>query len=262
MARQPLKITVATVAYNAGALIGRTINSVEEQDYPYVEHLIIDGNSTDDTLNRIHHYMERNSTASIKHEINCLSEPDKGIYDAMNKALGLTTGRYVIFLNAGDCFYATDTLSRIVRAISQEEAQPAVVYGDTHLVDGFGNFLRRRRLTPPERLSWRDFKEGMLVCHQAFFARTDLARACLYDTNYRFSADYDWTLRIMQEAERRSLKLLNAHLVVANYLSEGTTTRNHRRSLMERLRIMAVHFGWATALKQHLWFVCRAFLKK
>ena len=62
----------------------------------------------------------------------------------MNKALGLTTGRYVIFLNAGDCFYATDTLSRIVRAISQEEAQPAVVYGDTHLVDGFGNFLRRR----------------------------------------------------------------------------------------------------------------------
>ncbi len=102
----------------------------------------------------------------------------------------------------------------------------------------------------------------MLVCHQAFFARTDLARECLYDTNYRFSADYDWTLRIMQEAERRGLKLLNAHLVVANYLSEGTTTRNHRRSLMERLRIMATHFGWDTALKQHLWFVCRAFLKK
>ena len=262
MARQPLKITVATVAYNAGALIGRTISSVEEQDYPYVEHLIVDGNSNDDTLNRIHHYMERNSTATIKHEINCLSEPDKGIYDAMNKALALTTGRYVIFLNAGDCFHAADTLSHVVRAISQEEAQPAVVYGDTHLVDGFGNILRRRRLEPPERVSWRDFKEGMLVCHQAFFARTDLARECLYDTHYRFSADYDWTLRIMKEAERRNLKLLNAHLVVANYLSEGATTRNHRRSLMERLHIMAAHFGWMPTLKQHLWFVFRAFLKK
>ena len=102
----------------------------------------------------------------------------------------------------------------------------------------------------------------MLVCHQAFFARTDLARECLYDTHYRFSADYDWTLRIMKEAERRNLKLLNAHLVVANYLSEGATTRNHRRSLMERLHIMAAHFGWMPALKQHLWFVFRAFLKK
>ena len=93
MAAKPIKITVATVARNAAGLIERTILSVEQQIYPAVEHLIIDGNSNDDTLQIVQHYIERNSIAAVRHEINCLSEPDAGIYDAMNKALSLSTGR-------------------------------------------------------------------------------------------------------------------------------------------------------------------------
>ena len=181
MARQPLKITVITVTYNAGALVDRTFNSVEEQDYPYVEHLVIDGNSTDDTLEKFHHYMERNSNATVRHELNCLSENDYGIYDAMNKGLALATGRYIVFLNAGDKFHAKDTLSCIARAIQEEQKQPAVVYGDTHIVDSFGNLLHRRRLTPPENLSWKDFNNGMLVCHQSFYARAFVHDKTLYD---------------------------------------------------------------------------------
>ena len=119
MARQPIKITVATVTYNAGKLIAKTISSVEQQDYAAVEHLIIDGNSTDDTLEQVHHYMERNSVAEVKHEVNCLSEPDDGIYDAMNKALAMATGRYIVFLNAGDTLiFKVDLLAPVRHGIS------------------------------------------------------------------------------------------------------------------------------------------------
>lgn len=265
----PLKITVATVTYNAGPLIGRTIRSVEEQTYPYVEHVIIDGNSQDETLELVHHYQERNSVNEVRHEIACLSEPDEGLYDAMNKALDMATGRYIIFLNAGDTFHSADTLALAARAALSTVADeqnakklPAVLYGDTHLVNDRGEFLRRRRLTPPEQLTWHSFKNGMLVCHQAFFARTDIARRNPYDRRYRLSADYDWCIRIMREGEKLGLPLTNLHSVVADYLSGGLSKRHHRASLWERLRIMAHHYGLAVAIGQHLWFVIRVFTKK
>ena len=122
----PLKITVATVTYNAATLIARTIASVEAQDYPYVEHLVIDGNSTDDTLTQIHHYQERNSIAAVQHEVACLSEPDEGLYDAMNKALREASGDYILFLNAGDTLHDEHTLSHIA-ACASGDVRPAVI---------------------------------------------------------------------------------------------------------------------------------------
>lgn len=258
----PLKITVATVSYNAGTLINRTIHSVEEQTYPYVEHLIVDGNSQDDTLEQIHHYQERNSIAAVRHEIACISEPDDGLYDAMNKAIDMATGKYILFLNAGDTFHSPDTLETIARTAKQTKQLPAVVYGDTHLVDAEGRFVRRRRLAPPEQLTWRSFKNGMLVCHQAFFARTDLARRMHYDEKYRYSADFDWCIRIMREASRQHIPLANSHIVVAHYLSEGLTTKHHKASLRERFDIMAHHYGWLSTVLRHAWFVVRSFTMK
>ena len=260
--RHPLKFSVITVTCNAAPLIGRTIRSVEEQDYPAVEHLIIDGNSADDTLALVHRYMERNSIARVKHEVNCLSEPDSGIYDAMNKGLQMCTGRYVLFLNAGDSLHTPDTLSRLAALVQTEAAQPAVIYGDTDIVDADGTFLRHRRLAPPADLTSADFRQGMLVCHQAFLARTDLAKETPYDMRYRFSSDYDWAIRVMKTAEARGQRMLYSGAVIADYLSQGATTRNHRRSLFERLRIMARHYGWGIALGEHLWFVLRIFVKK
>ena len=118
----PLKITVATVTYNAAALIERTIASVESQDYPYVEHVIVDGNSQDDTLAAVHHYQERNSLAKVPHEVACLSEPDHGLYDAMNKALDMATGDYIVFLNAGDTLHDAATLSKIAATAGRPTA--------------------------------------------------------------------------------------------------------------------------------------------
>ena len=268
MSEPPLKITVATVTYNAAELIDHTIQSVEEQDYPDVEHLIIDGNSQDATLEFVHHYQERNSVASVQHEVNCLSEPDHGLYDAMNKAIDMATGDYIVFLNAGDTFHTKETLTQIAsvarkcRETGNSHELPAVIYGDTHLVDGEGNFLRRRRLTPPEKLTWRSFQQGMLVCHQAFFARVDLAKQHPYNLSYRFSADFDWCIRIMRDAKRMKLELCNARLVVSDYLSEGLTTKNHNASLRERFRIMTKHYGWIPTVFMHAWFVVRSVIKK
>lgn len=255
----PIKFTIATVTYNAATVLERTIDSVAQQNYPYVEHLIVDGNSQDETLAMFHRYQERNSRAEVRHELAALSEPDEGLYDAMNKAIQMATGDYILFLNAGDRLHAADTLSRVAKAAAD---RPGVIYGHTDIVDEEGHFVRQRRLAPPERLGWKSFRQGMLVCHQAFFARLDLARRHPYNRAYRFSADFDWCIRVMREAHKQKLPLRNARLTVADYLEEGLTTRNHRASLLERFRIMGRHYGWLSTLAMHGWFVVRSVLQK
>lgn len=263
----PIKITVATVTFNAASLLGRTIESVENQDYPHVEHVIVDGLSHDGTSELLQNYSRRNAAAHSSHTLRIVSEPDSGLYDAMNKAIRMATGHYILFLNAGDKFHSTDTLRHIADIARsnaygrKEELLPAVIYGNTNIVDNNGRFLRERRLTPPEHLSWKSFRNGMLVCHQAFFARTDLARQNLYRLKYRFSADYDWCIRIMRQAERDKMPLTNAHIVVADYLEGGLTTKNHRRSLMERFHIMVHHYGLPSTLCMHLYFSFRSLQK-
>lgn len=249
------KISIITVSYNAERLIERTFKSVEAQDYPYIEHILVDGASQDGTLRQVHRYMERNSTARHRREITCVSEGDRGIYDAMNKGIMLATGRYLVFLNAGDCLHAPDTISCVVRTICFSEPMPAIVYGDTHIVDAEGRFLMPRRLSPPEVLTWRSFQQGMLVCHQSFYVRTDLARELHYDLHYRFSADFDWCIRLMQSAEQRALPIVSTETVLTDYLNEGATTQNHRKSLWERFRIMAHHYGLWRTVVHHFGFI-------
>ena len=248
-------ITYVTVTYNAANVLQRTLDSVLAQDYPDIVHLIIDGDSKDGTQEMVNDYIERSNESGNGHRIQLMSEPDKGIYDAMNKGLRSLDGDYVCFLNAGDFLPASDTVSRIAAAVT--ESSPAVLYGDTDIVDGEGHFLRHRRLAPPENLTWKSFRHGMLVCHQAFYARTDFAIATPYDQQYRYSADVDWCIRIMKAADKESVPLQNLHMVVANYTEEGQTTLHHRESLWERFHIMTRHYGWLSTIAMHLWFIVR-----
>ena len=257
-----IRFSIITCTFNAEAVIERTLDSVLEQTHSHLEHLIIDGASKDRTVEMAQHYKTKSDEEDHCHDVIICSEPDGGLYDAMNKAIAKATGDYVLFLNAGDVFPSPDTLEMVAESVGDGESLPAVLYGDTDIVNEEGRFLRHRRLTAPEVLTWRAFRHGMTVCHQAFFARTDLARRMVYNTAYRFSADYDWCIRLMREGQRRGLELTNVHQTVANYLSEGATTRHHRASLMERLRIMAHHYGWGTALAMHAWFVVRGIIKK
>ena len=241
------KFSVITVCYNAQSVIEDTIQSVIAQTYHHVEYILIDGASTDRTMNIVNKYKA--------HITTIVSEPDKGIYDAMNKGILLATGDYLCFLNAGDSFHEDDTLQQMVHTLHEAEL-PDVLYGETELVDREGHFLRMRRLSAPEVLTWKSFRQGMLVCHQAFFPRRDLVMP--YDLHYRFSADFDWCIRIMKKAR----VLHNTHLTLIDYLSEGMTTRNRRASLKERFHIMVKHYGWLSTVAHHAWFVLRLLLKK
>jgi glycosyltransferase involved in cell wall biosynthesis len=259
------RFTVVTVTYNAERVVRRTLQSVLDQTYEDVEHLIIDGASTDGTLALAEAYKRESDASACGHKVIVRSEPDEGIYDAMNKGLTQAGGNYVVFLNAGDCFPEADTLQRIARRCRLNELPtgelPAVLYGDTNIVDDGGRYLHPRRLRPPQQLTWRSFRHGMLVCHQAFYARTDLAKNLQYDTRYRFSADVDWCIRVMHEGERAGLPLYNINMVVANYTEEGATTRHHRESLRERFQVMCRHYGTLSTLLMHVWFVARRLLR-
>lgn len=240
------KFSLITVTYNAGAVLEDTIQSIITQTYKNVEYILIDGASTDNTMRIIERYRDHIHTV--------VSEPDQGLYDAMNKGLSLATGDYVCFLNAGDCLHEDDTLLGMVHSVAashEASCPPDVLYGDTALVDSEGHFLRMRRLTPPEHLTWKSFRHGMLVCHQAFFARRAIAPQ--YDLRYRFSADFDWCIRVMKQARY----LHNTHLTLVDYLDEGLTTRNHRASLIERFHIMCRHYGTVPTVMRHLWFALR-----
>ena len=256
-----IRITYVTITYNAAAVLQPTLDSVLQQDYPHIVHLIIDGASTDDTLKLVDDYIARSNAAENGHSVQVTSEPDKGIYDAMNKGLRSADGDYVCFLNAGDFLPSSDTASKIAQQVAAAGGLPAVLYGDTDIVDGEGRFLHHRRLAPPENLSWRSFKQGMLVCHQAFYARTDFAIATPYNEQYRYSADVDWCIRVMKAAEKENVPLLNLKMVVANYRQEGQTTLHHRESLLERYRVMEHHYGRLQTLLLHSWFAVRALFK-
>ena len=246
-------ISIVTITYNAARTLQRTLDSVARQSYQHVEHLIVDGASSDDTVAIAQRYQ-----AAVAYEVSIQSEPDKGLYDAMNKGLRMATGDYVVFLNAGDTLHAADTLETVVKTIGS--GQPAVVYGDTAITDADGRFLHLRTHRPPKVLTWKSFKKGMLVCHQAFYARTDIAQKMPYDLRYRHSADVDWCIRIMKEADRLGLPLANTHAVVADFEEGGDTTQHHRDSLWERFHVMSCHYGLVQTVLLHCWFVVRAVL--
>ena len=245
-----LRITVITVTYNSEATVAETMDSVLAQIYPDIEYIVVDGGSTDKTIDIIRQYEPR-----FQGRMRWISKPDQGIYDAMNKGIHLATGDYLCFLNAGDSFHEDDTLQQMVHTLGIGEL-PDVLYGETALVDKERHFLRMRRLSAPEVLTWKSFRQGMLVCHQAFFAKRSLAVP--YDMQYRFSADFDWCIRIMKKART----LHNTHLTLIDYLEEGMTTQNQKASLRERFRIMAKHYGLISTVAHHAWFVFRLLLKK
>lgn len=240
--------SIITVTYNAGKVLEETLQSVVRQTYRNVEYILVDGGSKDQTLEIANKYRA--------HISRMVSEPDKGLYDAMNKGIRMATGDYLCFLNARDKLHNDDTLQQVVQSLQNQE-QPDIIYGETAIVDETGKFLHMRRLSAPEKLHWKSFKQGMLVCHQAFWPKRTWATENLYDLQYRFSADFDWCIRIMKQTDN----FMHLPFTVADYLQEGMTTRNQRASLIERFRLMCRHYGILPTITQHLWFVVRAIIK-
>lgn len=246
MDRTPL-FSIITITFNAESTITPTLDSVDSQTCTDYEHIIVDGASTDSTLDITDTY-----AAPCR---DVYSEPDEGLYDAMNKGIGFSQGKYLIFMNAGDRFHDRDTLQRIKELIVSND-YPGIVYGQTNIVDAEGRFLAPRHLTAPENLTLKDFAHGMMVCHQSFVVLKRIAP--LYNVGWRYSADYEWCIRCLMHSRH------NVYYdgVIADYLSEGVTTANRKASLKERFKIMSTYYGFWPTLMRHLGFIKRYFNHK
>ncbi|MBF6597500.1 MAG: glycosyltransferase [Fermentimonas sp.] len=238
------KLSIITITYNAEKTLERTLKSVYEQSYAEIEHIIVDGKSTDRTLDLINKYQN--------HKMKWISEPDDGLYYAMNKGVKMATGDYICFLNAGDTFFTNTTIDEIMYSANDLPQSPDIIYGETAIVNKNGTFLHMRRLETPRYLNWKSFKKGMLVCHQAFIVKSEQVEE--YNTNYRFSSDFDWCIRMM----KKSSIIHNTGEVLINYLNEGVTTANQKASLIERYKIMVKHYGGISTFVHHLGFIIRA----
>ncbi len=237
--------SIITVCYKAQDIIEKTVKSVLAQTYSHVEYIVVDGDSPDNTAEVVR---------SLSPSIRLISEPDKGLYDAMNKGLRMATGDYVWFVNAGDELPSPELLETIVNGIKDSPmGLPDVLYGDTLLVDAAGREKGLRRLRPPHELGWRDFSNGMLVCHQAFIAKRLVAPP--YNMKYRFSADFDWCIRILQA----SRNVVNTEMILIHSLDDrgGVTRKNHKASLIERFVIMKHYYGSKKSIFKHLSFIFR-----
>lgn len=228
------KLSVITIVFNNVRDIERTILSVVNQSYSNIEYVVIDGGSVDGTLEILNKYNPRISTV--------ISETDNGIYDAMNKGLANATGDYVLFMNSGDEIYAPDTVEKIFS--TQPDAD--IYYGETEMFDENWKSLGQRRHKAPLQFTWKDFKHGMSISHQAIYIRR--AITTLYDTNYKLSADIDWILR----AAKKAKNIVNTNRYVAKYLVGGMSKKRHRQSLIERFHIFSNHYGLLPNLFNHL----------
>ncbi len=237
------KLSIITVVYNAKDLIERTIKSVLEQTYPNIEYIIIDGNSSESTVEIIKRYND--------YIDQWISEPDRGLYDAMNKGLALARGDYVIFLNAGDTFYSAHTIQK---CFDFWEPHTDILYGETLIVDVTGKPIGERRLKAPEQLSWKSFRDGMMVCHQSVIVRRSLAKN--YNLLFKIAADFEWVLLALKEAK----SIVNTHQYIACFLDGGLNKQKIPLALKERFFIMCRHYGFFSTLFRHFIIGIRFFL--
>jgi len=222
-----MKITVVTICYNAADTLPGTMDSVLAQDLCGFEYVIQDGNSTDDTPNIVERYRDKFAAKGVRFVYN--REPDKGIYDAMNKAVASAEGEYVNFMNAGDCFYSDDVLLKVDKIISDTYPEPSIVYGDCAVYE-YGRFYRF-----PKSLS--NIDESMPFSHQSVFAKRELLRDHPFNTAYRYSADYDFLLT----AADLGVKFTDAGIVVCISTADGTSSINYHDTLMESVTIRKAH---------------------
>lgn len=228
------KLSVITIVYNNVRDIERTVLSVINQTYPNIEYLVIDGASTDGTLEVLKKYESKLS--------RLISEKDAGIYDAMNKGLALATGEYVLFMNSGDEIYAPDTVQHVFATAEDGD----IYYGETEMYDEHWQSLGRRRHQIPQEFNWKSFRLGMSVSHQAIYIKRSLTEP--YDLHYQLSSDIDWIIKSAKKAK----KIVRVDAYVAKYLVGGMSKKRHRESLKERFRIFSKHYGLVPNLVNHV----------
>jgi len=238
--KQPL-VSIITVVYNGAEVLERTLLSVNSQTYPHIEYIIVEGASKDGTLDLIQRYESLFDTL--------ISEPDRGLYDAMNKGINAATGDFVWFLNAGDEIAGFDTLERMMNAAQKHPFKCDVIYGETLMVDENGQETGIRDYkTLPKHLNWYHFREGMVVCHQSLLVSTRIVE--MYNLKYSISADIDWAIRCLQRTEPDTV--LNVGFAISRYLRGGLSAQRRKIAWKDRFYISLRHFGYVQTVVFHV----------
>ena len=236
-------ISIITITYNAERWLERTMRSVLAQTCTEYEYIIVDGGSKDGTVAII-----KRMEPLFEGRLSWKSEPDKGLYDAMNKGIARAKGDFLWFVNAGDEIYASDTLAHIVAAAADDTD---IVYGKACIVNAEGVKVSEHHKTTPPDLQRKHLLNGLVVCHQASLVRRSIAEN--YNTGYRICADYEWVVKAVT-ASRKNI-YLDEYL--CKFLTEGVSQKQRKRAWKERFQIMCAHFGILRTLWAHLIIVIR-----
>lgn len=199
---RPIRISVVTVCYNAADTIAGTIESVLKQTYDHLEYCIVDGLSVDGTQEMIHPY-ENHS------KVKAVFEADSGLYNAMNKAIDLCSGEYVLFLNSGDVFRDENVVSNVVKQMyeynntgkhqTDKDKLPGIFYGNVIKI------YKTRRVTEKyggRKKVFRMLMMGKMPCHQGIFTNVSVLKKYRFDESYQICADFDFMVRCLRSGVR------------------------------------------------------------
>lgn len=211
-----MKYSVITVNFNNCEDFAKTINSVKNQMYDDFEYIVIDGGSTDGSLGVINE----------NHELIdfWVSEPDYGIYDAMNKGIKVAHGEYCLFLNSGDTFYDDNVLRNVHNMLDAD-----IVCGNAMLTVG-----RNQKWTAPDVVDEHFWRQRNSLCHQSVFIRTSIIKENLYDTHLKIVSDYKFFFYELV-VNKRSYKHIN--ITICNYGCDGVSA-NHKKSDEEKIKVV------------------------
>lgn len=218
MPKNKWKITIITPTYNAEDSIESTIKSVINQDYDNIEIIVIDGQSTDKTM----HIVEKYKDKITKY----ISEPDSGIYEAMNKGLHLATGEYINFMCAGDSFTHHHVISDLLKSINIHRIE-GVYYGDTSVITDGDTWVKK---SDPTLL-----RDTMSINHQSCFINTKLHRKYPYNETFKIVADYE----VLRKLYLDGIEFVNLNQTVANFDNKGISTKKQLHLWAELLGILA-----------------------
>ena len=241
------KVSVITVCFRAEGVVEKTIQSVLSQDYPYVEYIVVDGGSNDGTVDIVKKYADNIS--------RWVTEPDEGIYDAMNKGIGMATGDWIIFLNAGDFFHSNDVISRFIKEIKE----------DTTIAYGLIHYFTQEREFDMEYIPIEQMKFLDPIPHPATMTRLSYHRDHLFDTSFRSSGDYDFFYKAYFDDK---VKFQFIPLVVTDYDNSVGISKDNMdliwrenkrvwtRHATGRLRMKLYAEKWLSLLKRTIKRVC------
>lgn len=237
-------ISVITVSYNAATIIEETILSVVNQTYPNVEYIVIDGGSTDGTVDIIKKYADRLAY--------WVSEPDKGIYDAMNKGMAIATGNYINFMNAGDTFGDNTVLGTCAETLKNDTTID-ILYGDNYRKNykKYNDYLRKARKI-------RDLRKSMVFCHQSSIIRLSYHKDHPFDTRYRALADYNF-FRYAYFTDRLNFYYIN--IPISRFdMGCGISKNNFELTYKEMQQILGNRANPLSTLMWNIKLFCRRIL--